>query len=257
MRALWKLTLTQAKLYLREPVATFFTIAYAPLLLILFGTIYGNDPVPIFGNRGTMDISVPAYIGLIIVTVGLMSVPIATANSREAGILRRYRATPLRSRTYLIADVLVYYLMTLLGVLLLILTGKIAYNVRLAGSLLNVVLGFTLGALSFFALGYLIAGLAPSARVAQTVGMVIAFPMMFLSGATIPLEVLPANVRSLSRFIPLTHVVTLLRGLWLGEAWGGHVTEAAVLIGDIGASPTAGGQDLPLGVSHRCRCGRA
>jgi len=201
------------------------------MMLVLFGSIYGNTPSPLFGGRGTMDISVPAYIGLIIVTVGLMSVPIGMASRREAGVLRRYQATPLRPVIYLTADVLVYFGMTLLGVVLLILTGKIGYNVRFDGNVVSVLVGFSLGALSFFALGFLIAGLAPTARIAQTVGMVIAFPMMFLSGATIPLEVLPATVREAARLIPLTYVVTLLRGLWAGEAWSKHLTEVAVLVG--------------------------
>lgn len=231
MRALWKLTLIGAKLYLREPVAAFFTIVYAPMTLLLFGAIYGNTPSPLFGGRGTVDISVPAYIGLIIATVGLISIPIGIASRREAGVLRRYKATPLRPLVYLVADVLVYFGMTLLGVVLLILTGKIGYNVRFDGNVVSVLVGFSLGALSFFALGFLIASLAPTARIAQTVGMVMAFPMMFLSGATIPLEVLPTTVREISRFIPLTYVVTLLRGLWAGEAWGKHLTEVAVLVG--------------------------
>jgi len=231
MRALWKLTLVGVKLYLREPVAAFFTIVYAPMLLILFGSIYGNTPSPLFGGRGTIDISVPAYIGLIIVTVGFMSIPTGVASRRESGVLRRYQATPLRPVIYLTADVLVYFAMTLLGVVFLILTGRIGYNVHFDGNWVSVLAAFSLGALSFFAFGFLIAGLAPTARIAQTVGMVIAFPMMFLSGATIPLEVLPATVRELARFIPLTHVVTLLRGLWVGEAWSKHLTEVVVLVG--------------------------
>ena len=231
MRRLWKLTLTQAKLYLREPMATFFTIAYAPLVLLLFGTIYGNEPQPLLGGLGSMDIAVPAYIGLIILSVGLMGLPLGTSSSREQGVLRRYRATPMRPAAYLVADVLVYYLMTLVGVLLLIIVGKLVYDVQFSGNALSVLVGFTLGALSFFALGFLVSGLAPTARVAQVVGMVTAFPMMFISGATIPLELLPEGVRNVTRFIPLTHVVTLLRGLWVGDAWGEHLTEVAVLLG--------------------------
>jgi len=70
-----------------------------------------------------------------------------------------------------------------------------------------------------------------SPRIAQTVGMVLAFPMMFLSGASIPLEVLPAKVRAVSQYIPLTHVVTLMKGLWFGDPWSQHWTEVAVLVG--------------------------
>jgi len=55
--------------------------------------------------------------------------------------------------------------------------------------------------------------------------------MMFLSGATLPLEIMPSGVRAFSRFLPLTHVVTLMRGLWAGESWRSHLTEVAVLVG--------------------------
>jgi ABC-2 type transport system permease protein len=229
MRALWKLLIVQIKLYLREPIGAFFTLLFPPLVLILFGFIYGNDPVPMLGNRGSMDVSVPAYVGMIVGTVGLISVPIATAAAREKGVLRRFRAAPVRPLTYLAADVLVYFLMTGLGVLCLVGVGKIAYNVRIDGSVISVMAGISLGTLAFLAVGYVLAGLAPSARVAQVLGMVLFYPMMFLSGASIPLELMPETVRNVSHFLPLTYVVTLIKGLWFGEGWGEHLTEVGVL----------------------------
>jgi len=53
--------------------------------------------------------------------------------------------------------------------------------------------------------------------------------MMFLSGAGIPLEVLPESVRTVSNFLPLTYAVKLLRGLWVGETWWSLRAEVAVL----------------------------
>jgi ABC-2 type transport system permease protein len=229
MRALGKLIVYQIKLYLREPIALFFTLAYAPMMLVLFGSIYGNEPSEMFGGLGSVDVSVPAYVGLIIISVGLMSIPIATATSRESGVLRRFRVTPLSPAAYLASDVAVYFLMTLLGVGLLVVVGKFGYGMRFDGNWASVLAGFSLSSLALFACGYLIAGLAPTARIAQTAGMVIAFPMMFLSGATIPLQVLPDGVRAVSRFLPVTHVVTLMQGLWKGDSWSGHVSEAVIL----------------------------
>jgi ABC-2 type transport system permease protein len=231
MRALGKLTIVQAKLFIREPIAAFFALAFAPLVLILFGFIFGNEPVTEFGGLGSMDIAVPGYTAMIVGTVGLMSVPIATAARREAGVLRRFRATPLRPLTYIVTDVLVYLAMTLLGILLLVLVGKIVYNVRFEGSLHNVLAAVALGSFAFMALGYVLAGVAPTARVAQVVAMVLFYPMMFLSGASIPLEVMPESVQRAARFLPLTHVVTLVKGLWFGASWGDHLTEVAVLVG--------------------------
>jgi ABC-2 type transport system permease protein len=228
-RGLLPLMVVQVKLFLREPVATFFTIAFAPLLLLLFGVIYGNEPTEVFGGRGSMDVTVPAYIGIVIVTVALIGIPIQTATNRELGVLRRYRVTPLRPLSYLIADVTAYYLMTLTGTVLLIVVGAVAFGVHPAGSVPAILAGFTLSALSFFALGYLLASLAPTARVAQTIGMVLAYPMMFLSGASLPLELLPPGLRHVTDFIPLTYVVKLMRGLWFDAPWASLPLDVAVL----------------------------
>lgn len=81
------------------------------------------------------------------------------------------------------------------------------------------------------AIGYVIASLAPGARTAQVVGMVIFYPMMFLSGASLPYELLPEGIRKVANFLPLTYVVKLLRGLWFGDTWGDHLLEVAVIGG--------------------------
>jgi len=233
MRGVMKFFVMQLKLYLREPVAFFFSLAYPALLLLLFGFIFGNDPDPEFWGRnfGTVDASVPAYAGIIIGTVALMGIPIDTAANRETGVLRRYRATPLHPAAYLLASVAVYLMIALLGLAILVLTGKLVFGLRIAGSWLNVLAAITLSALSFYSLGYLIASLVPTARAAQAVGMVIFFPMMFLSGAGMPLQLLPEGLRKVSDFLPLSYVVRLIQGLWFGELWSDLWLSVLVLIG--------------------------
>jgi ABC-2 type transport system permease protein len=229
MRAFIKYTWTEIKLFLREPIGAFFTLAFPLMMLFLFGTIYGNEPSPYFNGYGTVDVSVPAYTSMIIATTGIMSLTITMSAYREKGILRRLRATPLRPQVILAAHVVVIFLMTVVGMVLLILAGKLVYGLRFDGNPFSVAVAFVLGSLSFFALGFVLAGVISTARTAQVVGMVILYPMLFLSGAGLPLEMLPDGVRKFSNFLPLTHVVTLLRGLWVGEAWNHHITEVIVL----------------------------
>lgn len=231
MRGLWKLTLIEAKLYLREPMAAFFTLAFPLMLLFIFGSIYGNEPTELFGGRGSVDVSVPAYIAMIIGTMGLLSIAINITSYREFGILRRYRATPLRPYTILAATVLVNFAMTFLGTALLVIAARLVYHLRFEGNILFVIVGFILSALSFFALGFVIASLAPTARVAQVAGMVVFYPMFFLSGAAIPQEVMPAGIQSVSRFLPLTYVVDLLQGVWFGDTLSERLPEIAMLVG--------------------------
>ena len=230
MRTLTKYTWTEIKLFLREPIGAFFTLVFPLMMLFLFGTIYGNEPSPLFNGYGTVDVSVPAYTAMIIGTTGIMGLTITISTYRENGILRRLRVTPLRPYIILIAQVAVNFLMTAAGMLLLILAGKLVYDLRFDGNVLNVALAFMLSSLSFFSLGFVLAAVMPNARTAQVVGMVIFYPMLFLSGAGMPLEILPDKVRNISKFLPLTYVVTLLRGLWTGGSWDQYNTEVIVLV---------------------------
>jgi ABC-2 type transport system permease protein len=230
MRVLGKLIFVQAKLFLREPAAFFFTLAFPALLLILFGAIFGNTPDPrLHSTLGYIDYEVPGLAAVIIATVAFMSIPIGVAGDREKQILRRYRATPLRPAIYLTATNCVYFGMSLLGMFILVVVAKLLFGLRFQGSWLSVLGGFTLSALAFFSVGYVVASLSPTARVAQVIGQLAFFPMMFLSGAAFPAQIMPANVRHVSEALPLTYVVRLLQGLWSGDAWGGHLTEVAVL----------------------------
>lgn len=231
MKTLLKMTWMETKLFLREPIGAFFTLIFPLMMLFLFGSIYGNEPSAYFGGRGTIDISIPAYTAMIIATSGLLSITITMAAYRENGVLRRLRTTPVNPLAILIAQVIVVFAMTLLGMVLLIVAGKLVYHVRFEGNALSVFFGFVLCCLSFFGLGFILAGLMPNARTAQIVGMVLLYPMMFLSGAGFPRELLPEAIKKVATFLPLTYVVNLLRGLWVGEAWSAHLLDVGVLLG--------------------------
>ena len=231
MKSLLKMTWMETKLFLREPVGAFFTLVFPLMMLFLFGSIYGNAPSEYFAGRGTVDISVPAYTAMIIATTGLLGLTITMAAYRENGILRRLRTTPISPLVVLVAQVIVLFMMTILGMVLLIIAGKLVYHMHFEGNAFSVLAAFTLSSLSFFALGFVLAGLMPTARTAQVVGMVILYPMLFLSGAGFPSELLPESIKKVSSFLPLTYVVRLLRGLWIGDLWNQHLTDVFVLAG--------------------------
>jgi len=173
----------------------------------------------------------PGYTAMILGTVGLMGVPITISGYRETGVLRRFQTTPMRPLTYILADIVANLVTTLLGMVGLVIVGWLLYRVHFEGHVIEVILVVIFSGLATYSIGYLIAGVAPSARAAQVVGMVIFYPMMFLSGASIPIEILPDSVRRVAGFLPLTYVVRLLRGLWFGDSWGGHLLETGVLAG--------------------------
>jgi ABC-2 type transport system permease protein len=211
------LTLTVFRLYLREPIGTFFIVVFPVFLVLLFGAMFGNEPTEMFGGYGSMDISMPGYTALILATASLMGLPITTCSYRETGVLRRLRVTPLKSSTYITADLLSNLALVILGMIGVLALGNLIYHVRFEGLLWAVALGVLLCFLAMASLGYLIASFAPNARAAQIIGMSILYPMLYLAGAGMPVEVLPESLRKVSAFLPPTYIVRLLRGLWFGD----------------------------------------
>lgn len=228
MKAFIKLTYSELKLQLREPVPVFFTVLFPVILLVLFGAIFGNEADAALSGYGQMDLSVPGYIGMIIGTIGMLGIPVTLANYRDRGILRRLRATPVHSGTVLWSHVVTQVVIALVGIVLLLVAGVAFYELRAPDGNAMIVPAIVIGALSFFAVGFVLAGVMPTARTAQAVGMAIFYPMLFLSGAAMPRYIMPEIVQDISRLLPLTHVVILIEELWLYGTW--NLTSLALLV---------------------------
>ena len=101
--------LTQAffKSQLREPLGFFFVIVFSPMLLLILGGIFGNDPQPQFGGRGFVDNMLPGVTIMSILMVGIALVPQNQLMLRSTGALSRLRVTPLKASTYVAADLTV------------------------------------------------------------------------------------------------------------------------------------------------------
>src|SRR5690606_2440090 len=120
---------------------------------------------------------------------------------------------------YIAADVLVRFVITTVSITVMFVVGIVGFGARPSGNLAAVVAFAALGVLAFLAVGYALAALIPSMGIAQLLGNVLVYPLIMLSGAAVPLAVLPDGVLSASKFSPLTRLVELLQGSWTGAAW--------------------------------------
>ena len=231
MKSLLKMTWMEAKLFLREPMSAFFTLVFPLIYLFMYGFISGNEPTPMYGGQRTIEAAIPSLTAVIISMTGLMSTTITMATYREKGILRRLRTTPVSPLVVLGAQVIVVFVMTCLGMLLLVAAGMLVYHVRFEGNAFSLLGGFLLCSLSFFGIGFILASIMPTVRTAWVAAMVLLYPMLFLSGAFFSVDLLPAAIQKISAFMPLTYVVNLLRGLWIGQPWGDHLLDVGVLVG--------------------------
>jgi ABC-2 type transport system permease protein len=225
-----KLTRAEFILYLREPSGFFFTLIFPLLLMMLFGSIWGNEPFP-GENFGYIDFAVSAFIGMVILTTGISGLTTSIAAYREKGILRRFKAAPISPLLVLMAELSSLFVITIMGMLLLLAAGVFVFGMHFYGSIPEVVLAFVLSTLSISALGFIPASLAPTARSGMIISNVMYFPMLFLSGAALPREMLPPFLQTFSQILPLTHAIELLQGLWLGGHLWDYPVQITVLCG--------------------------
>jgi ABC-2 type transport system permease protein len=231
MSGLKQLTLMEFKMFLRNPTGAFFTIIFPLMLILVFGSIYGNGANPDFGGYGIVDVYVPAFTGMIVAISALTILNTDMATAREKGILRRLKATPLRPLTILTAKIAMIFTVTALSWALMIVFAKLAFGLRFNGNPIEVVVAFVLSSFSFFAFGLVVASIMPNVRAAESFGFILLFLMLFLSGVFVPFEIVPDAVQQVAQIFPMTHVTTLMRGLWIGESLAQHITEVAILLG--------------------------
>jgi len=235
LRVLVRMTWIEIKLLVREPVTLVFSFAFPILVLVLLGGIFGADHMRHGDYAGLkmMDWYVPSYIGLVIASIGTVSLPVHLSTYRERGVLRRFRASGVSEWALLGSQMLVGVCISLVGGLIITVLGLTAYGVREPVSVGGVMLAFLVAVYAFSALGVLIASLAPTARAAQGVGLLIWFIMMFISGTSAPLDLLPDWMLALGKALPLYHVVISLVDPWNG--FGTNVVQL-VIVGGIGTA---------------------
>ncbi len=222
MRALWQLTWTEAKLYLREPSTAFMTLIFPVFLVLIFGSVYGNDPADVdfeYGDYGFLDTFAPGLIAFVIATSSFLTLSTSLATYREQGTLRRFFVTPLRPPVIFVAEFAVYVGVTATGASLLVVIGAVGFGLAAPAAPVSLAVAFLVSTLSIMSLGVLLGSVAPTARAAEAAGMAIFFPLIFLSGAMVPRELMPDWMEQATHVLPLTHVVTLLQDLWIGDGW--------------------------------------
>lgn len=228
---LLKLTWLEIKIFLREPLGAIGSIAIPVLVFVVAGRGLGGrvslNPSPI---AGFVRVGLPVLAAVLIALSGVLSLITIISIYREGGILKRLRATPLRPPTILTAHVLVKLTLTLATLVLMVIAGKRYYPMNANVPMIRFAVALLISTWSILSIGFLIASIVPTARFAQPIGAAILYPMIALCGLFVPLESLPPKLQAFSRVLPLTYAVSLLQGIWKGEAWSAHFGDIVGLV---------------------------
>src|SRR5262249_2947603 len=187
----------------REPISWLAAVALPSAILLIFGNVFPpGSPDPGLGGLRFIDVFVPSLVVITIGTLGIQALPIRLATYREKGILRRLSTTPAHPLRLLAAQLVIYLVTSVIALAILIVIAHVAFGVPLPGNPLGYVVAFLLGMGAMFAIGTLLAAVAPSNRVATALAIPMFFAVMLLGGLYVPRVFLPDVLVRIGEFTP-------------------------------------------------------
>ena len=183
-----------------------------------------------------IDIITPGMLGMLLMWANL-AVGIELVNWREMGITKRLAATPLQPLAMISAQVVARLALSLVqGVILLALAAWM-FNVHIYGNIGLLALVVILGALTLLAIGFAIASFVKKSEAANSVLLLVSFPMMFLGGSYFDVNGAPGFIQPLIHAMPLYYLNEALRQVINnGAGWSAIQIGVLVMIAWIGAS---------------------
>jgi ABC-2 type transport system permease protein len=194
----------------RDPRAMMFSVAMPVVLLVLFGSVIGGDTQTT--KVGGFPIPIDAYFtagiaAYSIMLIGFSSLMISIVTTRERGLLKRYRGTPMPAWVFLTAQIFQTMVTIALLVGLLLAIGVVVYGVELdAAGAFAFAVYTVVGAATMCALGLALSRVATTVDVASALGPFGTVILGFVSGVFIPVKELPAWLVDLGRVFPLAHL---------------------------------------------------
>lgn len=176
-----------------------------------------------------IDYLIPGLIGFSILTSPMFSLVNATSEYRREGIFRQLSLTPLTRAEWLTSRAVWYVLLSFASAGIVIGAGAYLFgaHVALTWQLLPFLV---VGPFFFVSLGMLVGSVSKTPEAAGTVGNVITFPMMFLSGTFFTVSSFPSGLQTVAHLLPLYYVIDGMNQVMLFQNYARALTDLVVVL---------------------------
>ncbi len=198
-------------IFRRNPAATFFTVIFPLILLVLMTSIFGNQVIESRNDIRVANFYVPGILGLALISATLVNLAMNTTNRREEGILKRVRGTPMRPWVFVTGQVLASIVIALVMTLLVIVIGRVFFDVSLqTRGIPALVISLVVGTASFCALGLALTTIIPSINAASAITNAVVLPLYFVSDVFVISDGTPRFISFIGDLFPIKHLVGAL-----------------------------------------------
>ena len=223
-----------ARLLQREPAYLVFALLQPLLFLCLFGPLLTRLPAGTLGGSTTGD-AWRFFVPGLLIQLGLFGstfVGFAIISDWRAGIIERFRVTPVTRLAILSGRVLRDVITLVIQAVLLVLVG-VAFGLRAPVAAVFVSLGFiVLVAIGLASVSYSVALLLKSEDAFAPLVNTVVVPLMLLSGIMLPMSLGPGWLQGIARISPFRYIIDAMREAYAGHYWNSIMAEGvAVAVG--------------------------
>jgi len=208
--------MSRVRLALRNRIFIFFSLVMPLGFLFLYMVAFAQ------GNLRAVPYLLGAVLGLTVMG-SFWGLSVQLVMWREQGILRRFRLAPVGAGAMISSSIISNYFLMWPTVIIEFLVARWIFKMNTWGNLWDIFLLITVGTATFAALGLIVASVTNTMQETQVINNVIWFAFLFLSGATIPLFLLPGWIQRVALFLPATFLVSGLESAMLGTTGGGEI----------------------------------
>jgi ABC-2 type transport system permease protein len=225
------------RVFLRNKQWCYFTLILPLVLLVVFvnvgigGRTVGRD------HAASSTYYVPGLSALAVVAASFVNLVVSITAQREAGVLKRRRATPVPAEVLIAGRTLTALAVSLTTLTMLLVAGHFAYGIDItAATIPEVALTAIVGSAAFCVLGYALSTRIHSADAAQPLVQAIMLPLYFISGVFVPSLDLPGSLREIAAVFPVEHLADALRHAYTpgsGIVWSDLLALAIWAVGGL------------------------
>ena len=183
------------------------------MFLVIFNLLFGNREIEVpGGTTHTSTFYVPAIVALSLITACYTSVAIGVSFSRDQGLLKRIRGTPLPAWAFLFGRIATTILIAMLLVAIVTAAGVLFYGVDAPTNTMPAfLLTLFVGAATFCSLGIAITAVIPNADASPAVVNASILPLLFISDVFIPMDDAPSWLTLFSQVFPVRPLSSALQ----------------------------------------------
>lgn len=195
----------------RDRSVLFFSYVFPLVFFFLFAQLFDGRQ-----SAAAMAQVISMVIIIGVLGNGFFGAGMRAVQDRETNVLRRFKVAPINAAPIIVASLVSGLVAFLPSVFLFFFFAATVYRMPLPHNLFSIVLFVSVGVVAFRAMGMIIAAVVNSAQEANILTQILYLPMLFLSGATFPLSIMPVWVQTIAQFMPATYLFQGTQAIMIG-----------------------------------------